>query len=164
MRPQLFVILANRGRELLLSGTEPVQPGQDGAVLFVEHAEQAGEQFQQLRLSLFPDLLHECVDPVARLLDRHTALRNVMHEIRHLLVLLPIGLLLIQRRTRPDRRKRKLRHLDLLARPVGIARPGWRGICRRGCKQCAQRERRATETEGNHPPPVRRAINPRAGS
>ena len=50
------------------------------------------EQFKQCRLLLFTGLLCDGADLVLRLIDRHAALRQLVHEVGHLRVLSPVVL------------------------------------------------------------------------
>ena len=120
-RVKFRVIVTQARGEFPLAGAEPVQSRDDRATLVVEHAEQPGEQFQQLRLFVLC-ASREIMNFVLCLFDRETSLRGLPHEVGHR----RIGLRLLRRRTRPDRGQRQARHFYLLARPVGIRGAGRR--------------------------------------
>ncbi len=102
---QLVVVGAYPGGQLFLSGAKPVESRDDPAALRVQHAEQPGQQRQQLLLPLFVCLLREGMDFVLRLRQRHAALSDLLHKVGDSLVMLPVGLLRIYLRTSPHCRK-----------------------------------------------------------
>ena len=98
-RPQLLVVAAQLRGEFLLARTESAQPGNDHAAFVVEHGEQAGEQPQQPRLLLIFGLRRERPDVGLRLFDGYAALRHIVEQLDHLLVLPPVILVCIKWRT-----------------------------------------------------------------
>ena len=94
--PQLFRCRRAAARQAPSGGAKAVEPFDNGAAFIIEHAEQAGEQFQQSRLFLIRGLIREGAD-LSSACSIGRPLRHLVNEIGHLRLLSPVVLLHIER-------------------------------------------------------------------
>src|SRR5262249_22836111 len=159
--------LENRGADLVgkfpLFASIPLDPPHHVAALIIEGFEQSGKYQFCLLLPFGFGARDGVCDALLRVIEGRAARRKPRDQIPDRSIFLPSVSDVVDRRPCPYGSDRNLRHLDLIARPIGKAGIGGE----RPTSQAQPKGDGNGERPTSHVPPPgspRRARNPRAGS